>query len=152
MHPYEHSHYVCSSHDFRNLGGTYKSPCIYFSMSYKSFYLNFSHSYDLCYCILLKELAHEMAQAFLSEDLPEAVFSAPKAGPGMWASVVRILEPSEGRTDKLVRLEQNEAATSLALVKFANQSDGQLFLIVGVAKDMHLNPRNCQAGFLYTYK
>ena len=39
------------------------------------------------------ELANEMAEAFLSEDLPETVFGAPKAGPGQWASCVRLLDP-----------------------------------------------------------
>ncbi|GLG92316.1 Splicing factor 3B subunit 3 [Gryllus bimaculatus] len=99
-----------------------------------------------------QELAKEMAEAFLNEDLPENVFSAPKAGPGMWASVVRILDPGEGRTVDLVKLEQNEAALSIALVKFANQPDGQQFVVVGVAKDYQLNPRQVSGGFLYTYK
>lgn len=52
----------------------------------------------------------------------------------------------------MFRLEQNEAAMSIALVKFHNQPDHQLFLIVGIAKDFQLNPRQCQAGFLDTYK
>lgn len=57
-----------------------------------------------------QELAKEMAEAFLSEDLPDSVFGAPKAGPAMWASIIRIMDPVEGRTDKIYRLEQNEAA------------------------------------------
>ena len=56
------------------------------------------------------ELAEEMAQAFLSENLPETMFGAPKAGPGMWASVIRVMDPADGRTTHMVRLEQNEAA------------------------------------------
>ena len=56
-----------------------------------------------------QELAQEMADAFLNEDLPDAVFGAPKAGPGMWASIVRIMDPIEGRTFFLHRFEQNEA-------------------------------------------
>lgn len=40
-----------------------------------------------------QELAKEMAEAFLNEDLPENIFSAPKAGHGMWASVLRIMDP-----------------------------------------------------------
>lgn len=51
-----------------------------------------------------------MAEAFLSEDLPEAIFGAPKAGNAMWASIIRTMDPVEGRTDHLIRLEQNEAA------------------------------------------
>ncbi|KDR20301.1 splicing factor 3B subunit 3 [Zootermopsis nevadensis] len=99
-----------------------------------------------------QELAREMAEAFLNEDLPESVFSAPKAGPGMWASVIRVLDPVEGRTEQLIKLDQNEAALSIALVKFANQADNQQFVVVGVAKELQLNPRQVGGGFLYTYK
>lgn len=99
-----------------------------------------------------QELAKEMAEAFLNEDLPESIFSAPKAGHGMWASVLRIMDPVKGVTYKLNRFEQNEAAMSLCLMKFHNQPEHQWFLIVGVAKDLQLNPRQCNAGFLDTYK
>lgn len=57
-----------------------------------------------------QELAREMAEAFLTEDLPERVFSAPKAGAGMWASLIRLLDPVEGKTHETLRLDQNEAA------------------------------------------
>ena len=57
-----------------------------------------------------RELAAEMAEAFLQEDLPESLFGAPKAGPGMWASLVRVLNPVNGTTLDSVALEQNEAA------------------------------------------
>jgi splicing factor 3B subunit 3 len=57
-----------------------------------------------------QELAKEMAEAFLNEDLPESTFGAPKAGPGMWASSMRILDAVQGVTHQLIRLEQNEAA------------------------------------------
>jgi splicing factor 3B subunit 3 len=56
------------------------------------------------------DLANEMAEAFLSEDLPENVFGAPKAGPGQWASCIRLLDPIRGELQELIKLEQNEAA------------------------------------------
>lgn len=56
------------------------------------------------------ELANEMASAFLNEQLPESTFGAPKAGNGMWASIVRIMSPTDGRTLHQIHLEQNEAA------------------------------------------
>ncbi|KAF4523972.1 hypothetical protein B566_EDAN013555 [Ephemera danica] len=99
-----------------------------------------------------QELAREMAEAFLNEDLPESIFGAPKAGPGMWASALRILDPVEGITHQLLRLEQNEAAMCVALVRFANQPDGAQCVIVGVAKDYQLNPKQVGGGFLYTYR
>jgi splicing factor 3B subunit 3 len=57
-----------------------------------------------------QELAREMAEAFLNEDLPDSSFGAPKAGQGMWASVIRIMDPIEGKTLYHHSLEQNEAA------------------------------------------
>ncbi|XP_065160888.1 splicing factor 3B subunit 3 isoform X2 [Atheta coriaria] len=98
-----------------------------------------------------QELAREMADAFLNEDLPENIFSAPKAGHGMWASTVRLMDPVMGVTHQQHRLVQNEAAMSIALVKFHNSVD-TWYLIVGVAKDLQLNPRQCSQGFLDTYR
>ena len=57
-----------------------------------------------------QELANEMAEAFLSENLPENVFGAPKAGDRMWASCIRVLDPINGETAQQINLEQNEAA------------------------------------------
>ena len=39
-----------------------------------------------------------MAEAFLTENWPEATFGAPKAGAGMWASCIRLISPIDGRT------------------------------------------------------
>lgn len=98
-----------------------------------------------------QELANEMAEAFLSENLPESTFGAPKAGPGMWASCIRVLEPISGQTVQQINLEQNEAAVSICLVRFAVQPDSVMCLI-GVAKDYHLNPRSVGGGLIYTYR
>lgn len=57
-----------------------------------------------------RALAKEMAEDFLSEDLPERTYGAPKAGAGMWASLIRIMDPVNGLTHSVTRLEQNEAA------------------------------------------
>ena len=57
-----------------------------------------------------QQLAAEMAAAFLNENLPEDTFGAPKAGPGMWASLIRVINPMAGKTVERVSLEQNEAA------------------------------------------
>ena len=49
-----------------------------------------------------REMAAEMAAQFLNEELPESTFGAPKAGAGMWASVLRIINPITGQTlDKI---------------------------------------------------
>lgn len=98
-----------------------------------------------------RELAAEMAAAFLNEDLPESVFGAPKASAGMWASMVRIVNPITGATLDSVHLEQNEAAHCISIIKFSNSPD-DTHVVVGVVKDLTLNPRSMGAGFLYTYK
>lgn len=70
-----------------------------------------------------QELAAQMAAAFLSENLPESVFGAPKAGPGMWASIVRVVNPITRTTVEKVHLEQNEAAHRLAIISILALSD-----------------------------
>ncbi|XP_041377174.1 splicing factor 3B subunit 3-like [Gigantopelta aegis] len=97
-----------------------------------------------------QQLAAEMAAAFLNEDRSEVIFGAPKAGPGMWASIIRIINPITGETLDKISLEQNEAAHSIALVKFSSKPD-EVFVIVGVSRDLVLNPRSLTGGFLYTY-
>ncbi|KAB7500474.1 Splicing factor 3B subunit 3 [Armadillidium nasatum] len=96
------------------------------------------------YCGELREAAGEEEAEY---------FGAPKAGPGMWASLVRIIEPIQGNTLHTIRLEQNEAAFSICLVKFANQADpSQQFLLIGTVRDYHLSPRQVDKGIIYTYK
>ena len=63
-----------------------------------------------------QELAAQMAAAFLNENLPESVFGAPKAGPGMWASIVRIINPITRQTIEKIHLDQNEAAFRLVSI------------------------------------
>jgi splicing factor 3B subunit 3 len=99
-----------------------------------------------------QELAHQMADAFLNEDLPESEFGAPKAGAGMWASIIRIMDPTSGTSSQIIRLPQNEAALSIGLARFMNQDPEDHFVLVGVAKDLKLNPKQCDGGFIYTYK
>lgn len=75
-----------------------------------------------------QELAAEMAAAFLSETLPEAVFGAPKAGSGMWASVIRVLNPSDGQSlCKVSSLPYSVGLTKPEVLKHGHRS----FLIEG---------------------
>lgn len=83
-----------------------------------------------------RELAAEMAAAFLNENLPEAIFGSPKAGAGQWASLVRLVNPIQGSTLDQVQLEQNEAAFRWVVLMMGGwglsevkQSDPGLFLI-----------------------
>ncbi|KAF5394254.1 Splicing factor 3B subunit 3 [Paragonimus heterotremus] len=97
------------------------------------------------------QLAKDSAAAFLAESLPENIFGAPKAGPGMWASLLRCLNPLDGLTLHLVRFPQNEAAHALTLVRFANRP-GELFLVVALVRRLILSPRSCSGGCLRTYR
>lgn len=98
-----------------------------------------------------QELAADMALAFLSENLPENIFGSPKGGSGMWASVIRIMDPIGEKTVFKVPLEQNEAAYSLCLVKFNSRPDDQ-YLLVGIVKDLQLDSNHCSGGAVLTYK
>lgn len=98
-----------------------------------------------------KRLAIEMANAFILTKLPEQIFGAPKAAIGMWASAIRISEIASNETKNLIELEQNEAAFSIALVKFSARPINHTYLLIGVAQDLKLNPKSCTCGFIYTY-
>ncbi|KAM9510361.1 splicing factor 3B subunit 3-like [Guaruba guarouba] len=105
-----------------------------------------------------RELAAEMAAAFLNENLPESIFGSPKAGNGQWASVIRVMNPIQGNTLDLVQLEQNEAAFSVAVCRFSMLRAGPTgSYCPGMCwweslKDLILNPRSVAGGFVYTYK
>ncbi|KAL9701788.1 hypothetical protein quinque_005229 [Culex quinquefasciatus] len=97
-----------------------------------------------------QELANEMADAFINEVLPEDQFSSPKAGAGMWASQIRVMDPINGHTYSKVQLAQNEAVMSMALVRFT--VDQKWYVVAGVAKDLALNPKITNGGFIDVYK
>lgn len=99
-----------------------------------------------------QELAREMADAFANEVYPESIFSAPKAGTGMWASVIRIIEPIHGHTIHKIKLAQNEAVMSMCTIKFHSSMDGRTYLAVGIAKDMQLNPHINNGGCIDIYR
>lgn len=98
------------------------------------------------------ELANEMADAFVNEVLPEDAFSSPKAGVGMWASHLRIMDPIHGHTINKVVLAQNEAIMSMAMLKFHTVMDGRSYLCVGIARDFQLNPRVNGGGAIDVYR
>ena len=51
----------------------------------------------------------------------------------------------QGETVQKIHLEQNESAVSVAICKFTNQGD-QAYVLVGVARDLQLNPRQARGG------
>ena len=93
----------------------------------------------------------ELANAFINEDLPESIFGAPKAGMDTWASLIRVLNPNNGKTMDRIALEQDEAAVSLALCRFNTDQDGY-YVLVGVAKRLRLSDRQHQGCEVQTYR
>lgn len=75
---------------------------------------------------------------------------------GMWASQIRVVDmgTSGGAPTTLAQLalEQNEAAVSACIVRWATQAHSSPHLVVGVAKDLILSPRSCTEGSLHVYK
>ncbi|CAI8056002.1 Splicing factor 3B subunit 3, partial [Geodia barretti] len=99
-----------------------------------------------------QEAAAEAAETFLSEDLPENLFGAVKAGAGMWSSCLKVMHPTEGKTLELVQFQQNEAAFSLAVCQFASRGDVEWFVVVGTARDLTLAPKTCSGGSLILFR
>lgn len=98
-----------------------------------------------------KALAEEMAEAFINDNLSEEAFSAPKAGYGMWASQISIVDPLTGSTIQKIPLEQNLSILSMSIMKFSNGGNSW-YLVVGLAKDLQLNPRIAVGGLIDIYK
>lgn len=83
--------------------------------------------------------------------LPPEEFGYPR-GRGHWASCIRVLDPVNTKdTLQRIDLEENEAAVSLATVSFSSQDD-ETFLVVGTGKDMIVNPRSSNGGFVHVYR
>lgn len=83
-------------------------------------------------------------------DLPVEIFGRPKAPAGTWGSCIRIIDPVENSTVRVIHMDNNEAAFSLAVIPFAARN-GDLFLCVGTASSTFLAPRSCTSGFIRTY-
>lgn len=83
--------------------------------------------------------------------LPPDQFGNPH-GTEHWASCIQIVDPVSAKSVVFsLELENNECATSIAAAPFAGQ-DGEMFLIVGTAKDLKVSPRSFSAGFLHVYR
>lgn len=73
------------------------------------------------------------------------------SGVGKWASCIRLLDINTKETIDMVELDNNEAAFSVATCIFHDRG-GEIFLVVGTAKGLVLNPRKCEAGFIHVYR
>ncbi|XP_065186396.1 splicing factor 3B subunit 3-like [Sycon ciliatum] len=98
-----------------------------------------------------REAAQLMAEEFLTENLPDADFTAAKPGTSTWSSCVRLVNPIEGTSLQQIPLKQNEGAFSIALVEFGCRPD-ERFIVVGTATDLTLTPRQSSGGALHVFQ
>lgn len=83
--------------------------------------------------------------------LPPDQFGNPH-GAEHWASCIQIVDPVVSKSVVFnLDLEDNECATSIAAAPFTGQDD-EVFLVVGTAKDLKVNPRSYSSGFLHVYR
>jgi len=85
-----------------------------------------------------------------NEDMPRSIFGISRAGPGKWASCIRVLNTTEGQTLSILELDNNEAALSVCTVTFHDRDE--LFLAVGTVKDLQLQPRAFTSAFIHLYR
>lgn len=95
----------------------------------------------------LEELQQEQAQ----REKYNRVFGSEKAGVGKWASCIRLMDINTKETIDIVELDNNEAAFSICTCIFHDKG-GEVFLVVGTAKDLVLNPRSSEAGYIHVYR
>jgi splicing factor 3B subunit 3 len=81
-----------------------------------------------------------------NEDMPRSIFGISRAGPGKWASCIRVLNTTEGQTLSILELDNNEAALSVCTVTFHDRDE--LFLAVGTVKDLQLQAKLLPASGL----
>ena len=108
----------------------------------------------LCYTSKLRsDIKKQIFAATGDEDynkVSESQVGYPKASEGVWASWIRIIDPSGPSTVDMIELIQNEAAFSLLVTNKLGKGD-LTYCIVGTAKDMTLHPRACTVGYIYIY-
>lgn len=86
--------------------------------------------------------------------LPPNVFGHPK-GNRHWASCISVIDPmaedENARVVQTLHLDQNESAISATIVPFLAQY-GEHFLVVGVGKDVIINPRKFSEASIHVYR
>ncbi|SNX84139.1 probable splicing factor 3B subunit 3 [Melanopsichium pennsylvanicum] len=84
-------------------------------------------------------------------DLNPTEFGLIRAEAGNWASCIRVVDGVHSETLFKIELDDDEAAFSIAIVRFAS-SGKEAMLIVGSAVGVHLSPRSFKKAYLTTYR
>lgn len=82
--------------------------------------------------------------------LKEDQIGVPYVGEGKWGSCIRMIEPYEHKLLALTEFEENEAVFSACIMTFSS-TPGEMFLIVGTAKDMRLHPRTFSSASIIVF-
>ena len=80
----------------------------------------------------------------------EDQIGTPYAGEGRWGSCIRMIEPNKYELLDLIEFEENEAAFITCIMSF-NNFPNELFLVVGTAKDLKLNPRSSTSSSIIIF-
>eukprot|EP00040_Diaphanoeca_grandis_P039239 m.258510 g.258510 ORF g.258510 m.258510 type:complete len:1196 (+) comp36678_c0_seq1:191-3778(+) len=82
----------------------------------------------------------------------DVVLGVKRTGAGNWRGNVRVMDPLQATTLSLHALGDNEMPISVAVVKFASNTEGYSFVVVGTVKDLELQTQKMACGYLYTFK
>ena len=77
-------------------------------------------------------------------------FTHPRDSAGIWASCLRVVDPSSQSTIQKLEMDENEAAFSIAFVRFSARED-TMFLVVGSAVGASLASRSFSTAYLKVY-
>ncbi|KAJ1727996.1 pre-mRNA-splicing factor rse1, partial [Coemansia biformis] len=99
---------------------------------------------------LQRKLQAAGADQDAATQLPAEQFGLTRSRAGHWASLIRVLDPFTGESTHVEDLDGNQAAVSLAQVRFG--ADGEELLAVGCAASLTLRPRGCQSASIRIYR
>ncbi|KAK8791095.1 hypothetical protein WA158_005726 [Blastocystis sp. Blastoise] len=119
-----------------------------YPLNYNLFIIEGDHN---SYNLKERELLYK-EESYYEEGATEIDVGSPiPATTNHWGSCIKVIEPSTLSILERLDLEENEVALSCCFVPFKDKG-GEIFLVVGVAKNMNLHPKQCNEGYLYVYR
>ena len=81
------------------------------------------------------------------EEMPDSIYGVQRAGEGMWAGCVRVVDTLEKETIQALALGENECPLSVTCCSFHDRKD-ETFVLVGVAEGLKLGDRGSGGSIL----
>lgn len=75
-----------------------------------------------------------------ANEMPDSIYGVQRAGDGMWAGCVRVVDPLDKETLQVIALGDNECPFSVTSCSFHDRKD-ETFVLVGVAEGLKLGDR-----------